>query len=179
MKTQTRYTPTARALHWLMAALILGCFAVGIIMTDWPFSPRKLQVYAWHKWAGVTVFVLLWVRLAWRLRHRPPAPPTTMNALQVRLANGVHHLLYVLMLAVPLTGWLMSSAKGFPTVWFGLLPLPDLIGKHEAAANALETAHTVLAWSIVVLAAGHASAALQHHFIHRDDVLTRMLPGRR
>lgn len=179
MPNPIRYTRIAQSVHWLMAILILGCFAVGLVMTDWPFSPRKLQVYSWHKWAGVTVFVLLWVRLAWRVTHRPPPAPTSMSALQVRAANGVHHLLYVLMLAVPLTGWLMSSAKGFPTVWFGVVPLPDLLGKSDSAAEWLENAHALLAWAIVLLAAGHAAAALKHHFIDRDDVLRRMLPGRR
>ena len=118
------YTPVAKGLHWLMAALILGLAALGIVMHEMPLSPLKLELYAWHKWFGVTVFLLVWLRLAWRLTHRPPAPPATLSAPLQSLAHAGHALLYVLMIVIPLSGWLMSSAKGVQTVWFGLVPCP-------------------------------------------------------
>ena len=173
-----KYTRTAIGLHWLLALGLSCSFCLGLYMSDLPLSPQKLQFYSWHKWAGVTLFLLVLVRLAWRLRHRPPELPP-MPALLRRAATGMHHLLYLLMFAIPLSGWLMSSAKGFQTVWFGVLPLPDLLQKDVELGKSLAQVHECLNWSLLVLVLAHAGAALKHHFIDRDDVLTRMLPGRR
>lgn len=172
-----RYTPTAIALHWLIAFALFGLFGLGLYMTGLSLSPTKLKLYSWHKWAGVTVFVLVLVRLGWRLRHRPPALPESMPAVLRLAAAGAHVALYALMLAIPLSGWLMSSAKGFQTMWFGVLPLPDLVAKDPALGDALATLHMSLNWLLAALVVGHAGAALKHHFIDRDTVLTRMLPG--
>lgn len=172
------YTPVAKTLHWLMAILLFGLLALGFIMTDLPLSPRKLQLYAWHKWAGVTVFLLLLVRLAWRATHRPPPLPDHMPKVMQFAAHAGHALLYGLMAAIPLSGWLMSSAKGFQTVWFGVLPIPDLLEKNQELGNLLQTVHLSLNLLLVAVLAGHIGAALKHHFIDRDDVLTRMLPAR-
>lgn len=170
------YTPTAKALHWLMAALLFGLLALGFYMHDLPLSPAKLQLYAWHKWAGVGAFLLVLARLAWRLGHVPPALPASM-AKPLRLAAHAGHLaLYGLMLAIPLSGWLMSSAKGFQTVWFGVLPIPDLLDKDKELGSLLQTVHSGLNLLFVVTLAGHIGAALKHHFIDRDDILIRMLP---
>ena len=171
-----RYSLTAVRLHWLMALMIVGLFGVGLYMTGLKLSPQKLQLYSWHKWAGVTVFVLAIARLAWRIGHRPPPDPAGMPRWQVVAAHGVHHLLYLLMFAIPLSGWLMSSAKGFQTVWFGVLPLPDLLDKDKALGDLLQTVHMLLNYSLAALVAAHAGAALKHHFLDRDDVLVRMLP---
>ena len=176
MDRPAAYTLTAVRLHWLVALAIAGTFAVGIYMHDLPLSPHKLQVYSWHKWAGVTIFLLVLVRLAWRITHRPPAEPDSMPAWQRTAAAATHHTLYVLMLAVPITGWLMSSAKGFQTVWFGILPLPDLVSKDKELGDALRDVHEVLNFTMAALVAAHAGAALKHHFMDRDDVLVRMLP---
>ncbi len=127
----------------------------------------------------MTVFILVLVRLAWRIGHKPPALPAHMPAIERLAAHAGHHLLYVLMLAIPLSGWLMSSAKGFQTVWFGVLPLPDLLAKDKALGNLLETVHVVLNYTLIAVLLGHVGAALKHHFIDRDDVLTRMLPRRK
>jgi cytochrome b561 len=171
-----RYTATAKALHWLMAVLFFGLLALGFYMHDLPLSPQKLQLYSWHKWAGVSVFVLALVRLAWRITHRPPALPASM-AKPLRLAAHAGHLaLYALMFAIPLSGWLMSSAKGFQTVWFGILPLPDLLTKDKALGDLLHSVHTALNLVFIGVIAGHTGAALKHHFIDKDDILTRMLP---
>lgn len=172
----TRYTATAKTLHWAMAILIFGLLALGFYMHDLPLSPEKLKLYSWHKWAGVCAFLLVLVRLAWRAAHRPPPLPATMPAHLQFAAHAGHFLLYALMLAIPLSGWLMSSAKGFQTVWFGVLPIPDLVGKDKELGDLLQSVHMVLNLVFAIAIAGHIGAALKHHFIDRDDILTRMLP---
>jgi len=139
-------------------------------------SPEKLQYFSWHKWAGVTVFMLVWLRLVWRLISPPPAYPEGMSLNVKRLASAGHVALYALMVIIPITGWLMSSAKGVPTVWFGVLPLPDLISKDKALGELLQEVHGTLSWIMVILIAGHVAAALKHHFIDKDDTLRRMAP---
>jgi len=170
------YTATAKTLHWLIALLLPGLLALGFYMHDLPLSPEKLQLYSWHKWAGVSVFVLVIVRLAWRVTHQPPPLPAGMPKVQQWMAHVGHFALYVLMLAIPLSGWLMSSAKGFQTVWFGLLPIPDLLGKDKALGDLLLTVHLSLNLTLIAVLLGHVGAALKHRFIDKDDVLRRMLP---
>ena len=172
------YTKTAKALHWLMAALLFGLLALGFYMQDLPLSPEKLQLYSWHKWAGVTAFLLVAFRLFWRLAHRPPALPASMPKRMQFAAHAGHLLLYGLMIAIPLSGWLMSSAKGFQTVWFGVLPIPDLLGRDKALGELLQGVHLGLNLLLVGVLLGHLGAALKHHFVDRDDILTRMLPRR-
>lgn len=171
-----RYTTAALLLHWLMALLLTILFAVGLYMVDLPLSPQKLKIYSWHKWAGVTAFLLVLLRLAWRFGHPAPALPKTMPAWQKSAAHGMHHLLYLLMIAIPISGWLMSSAKGFQTVYFGVLPLPDLVAKNRELGKTLEEVHEVLANGLALLVLAHIGAALKHHLLDRDDVLSRMLP---
>lgn len=175
--TPARYTGTAIALHWLIALALLAIFGLGVYMQDLPLSPAKLKFYSWHKWAGVTVFLLVAVRLGWRLTHAVPALPAAIPAPQRLLAGAIHGLLYLLMFAIPLSGWLMSSAKGFQTVWFGLVPLPDLVAKDAALGDSLQALHFALNMVLAGLVVVHAAAALKHHFVDRDDILTRMLPG--
>lgn len=170
------YTRTAIALHWLTAVLILAALPLGLTMTEMPLSPQKLKFYAWHKWLGVTVFLLVVLRLAWRATHRPPPLPASVPAWQRSAANVTHWLLYALMLAIPLSGWLMSSAKGFQTVYLGLVPIPDLLAKDEALGESLATLHAVLAYSLMVLLTVHVAAAVKHHWVDRDEVLGRLLP---
>ena len=174
----TQYTVTAKFLHWLMALALTAVFVLGVYMHDLPFSPMKLKLYSWHKWAGVCLFLLVFIRLAWRVAHRPPALPEHMKGLERLIAHGGHHVLYLLMILIPLSGWLMSSAKGFQTVLFGVLPLPDLLEKNEALGELLQQLHMGLNFFFAFVVIGHAAAAFKHHFIDKDDVLTRMLPSR-
>jgi cytochrome b561 len=171
----TAYTSTAIALHWLAGVLILCGFALGISLQDLPLSPQTLRLYGYHKWIGITVFLLAAMRLAWRVAHPPPAPET-MPAWQHRAAAAAHAFLYALMLVIPLSGWIYSSAAGVQVVYLGLVPLPDLVPKDKALANALKAVHGTLNYALLALVTVHAGAALKHHWVDRDDVLRRMLP---
>ncbi|MCB1916445.1 MAG: cytochrome b [Rhodocyclaceae bacterium] len=172
----TRYDPVAITLHWLVAIVIVCNFALGVYMHELPLSPWKLKIYSWHKWAGVSAFLLVALRLAWRRFHTPPPMPESMPAWQRQLAQHGHHLLYLLMFAVPISGWLMSSALGVQTVYFGALPIPDLLDKDKELGEVLKQVHEALNLGMAAIVLGHAGAALKHHYLDRDDVLTRMLP---
>lgn len=174
--TSERYHPLSIALHWLMAFLLIGLCVMGWMLADLPFSPRKLQWYSWHKWAGVTAFLLVIVRLLWRWQHTPPPLDAHMDPLTMRLAHWGHAGLYVLMIVIPLSGWLMSSAKGFQTVWFGVLPLPDVIAPNEIYATVLTQLHVTFTTLLALLVAAHVAAALKHHWLDRDQTLRRMRP---
>mgnify|MGYP001765934281 CR=1 FL=1 len=174
----SEYARTAKALHWLMAALLFGLLALGFYMHDLPLSPEKLKLYSWHKWAGVSAFLLVGFRLFWRFTHRPPALPDSMPKIMQFAAHAGHLALYLLMIAIPLTGWLMSSAKGFQTVYFGVLPIPDLLDKNKELGDLLALVHKSLNLLFIAVLAGHIGAALKHHFIDKDDILTRMLRKR-
>ncbi|MGD0960178.1 MAG: cytochrome b [Methylomonas sp.] len=168
------YTTIAICLHWLMALLLIALFAVGNYMSDLPLSPWKLQIYSWHKWAGVTAFLLVIIRLVWRFTHRPPELPATTSPAMRLAAHAGHAALYILMVAIPLSGWLMSSAKGFQTVYFGVLPIPDLLSKDKPLGEVLQIVHQSLNYLLLALVAGHAGAALKHRFFDKDEVLSRM-----
>jgi cytochrome b561 len=175
--TMLRYTRTAMLLHWLVAILILGMFGLGIYMADLPLSPQKLKLYSYHKWAGITVLLLALARLAWRIGHVPPPLPASQPQWQQFAAHAGHGLLYVLIFAAPLSGWMMSSALGFPVVWFGVLPLPDLIDKNKEIGELLKLVHRYLNYTFLVVVTGHALAAIKHQWLDRDGTLSRMLPA--
>jgi len=173
-----RYTRPAIILHWLIALLILCGFCVGLYMTGLKFSPTKLSLYSYHKWIGVSVFTLAVLRALWRLTHTPPALPATMPDWQRAFAGALHLLLYVLILVIPLTGWLYSSAAGVPTVPFGIsaLQLPDLLDRNKEMADSLRFLHMTLNYTLATLVALHVAAAFKHQFIDKDGLLSRMNP---
>jgi cytochrome b561 len=177
-----RYTRMAMALHWLLALAIPGIFGVGLYMADLPFSPQRLKLYNWHKWAGVTFLLLTMLRLVWRVTHRPPELPSAvvraMPSWQTRAYHATHHLMYTLFFAVPLMGWAYSSAAGFPMVLFGHIAVPDFVGPDKALAELIKPLHALFAWSLMGLAALHVAAAFKHQWVDRDGLLQRMLPGR-
>lgn len=177
MPSTPRYTGPAIALHWLLALALFGLFGMGLYMTGLSMSPTRLKLYNWHKWAGVTVLVLSFLRLAWRLTHRPPAD-APMPAWQARAAHAAHVALYVLFFAVPLAGWAYSSAAGFPVVWFGVLPLPDLIAPNRELAEAIKPLHRILAYTMAAIVLVHVAGALKHQWVDRDGLLRRMWPAR-
>ena len=174
--TLERYAPTAIALHWLIALLILVTLPLGLYMSDLPLSPYKLKLYSWHKWIGITVLMLAIFRVLWRASHTPPRLSDLTPRWQRIASNAVHILLYVLLFAIPLSGWLMSSAKGVQTVWFGVVPLPDLVGKDKALGELLTTVHGTLNYILMGLIVIHIAAAIKYHFIDRDATLRRILP---
>ena len=174
-----KYSGVAIVLHWLIGLMILTSLSVGLYMVDLSLSPTKLRLYSWHKWAGVTIFMLVLIRCWWRLSHTPPPLPDTMPHWQRIAANASHTLLYALMIVIPLSGWLMSSAKGFQTVYFGVLPLPDLLQKNKELGDTLALVHKTLNFTMIGVVILHAGAALKHHFIDKDDILRRMLPSKR
>lgn len=171
--TARRYTTTAIVLHWLMALLIFAVLPLGLYMHDLKLSPTKLQLYSYHKWIGVTLLLLAVLRVLWRITHKPPA--ILMPRWQHLASSAVHFLLYGLFIAIPMSGWLMSSAKGVQTVWFGVLPLPDLIDKDKALGHLLGAVHESLSYTLLALVALHIAAALKHQLIDRDNLISRML----
>ncbi len=172
------YTRTAVGLHWVIALLIFAAFPLGLYMHGLPLSPTKLRLYNYHKWIGVSVVVLAMLRVALHVRRspRPPDMPATTPKWEQVAAQAMHYLLYVLIFAGPLTGWLTSSAQGFQTVWFGVMPLPDLVGRNKELANLLSEIHQNLNYAMLALVGVHIAAALKHHFITRDDTLANMIP---
>ena len=172
-----RYSNTAIALHWLIALLVIGAFALGLVMTDIPgLTPTKLRYYSWHKWAGVTVLALAALRLLWRLRHRPPALPASTPAWQQRAAHWLHALLYLLIFAVPVSGYAFTLAAGVPVVYLGVLPLPVLFDADPALKPVLRSVHYWLDMTLAAVVLMHIGAALKHHFVDRDGLLARMSP---
>lgn len=172
-----RYTRTAILFHWLIALLIIGTFSLGLVMTDIAgITPTKLRYYSWHKWAGVTIFALAVLRLLWRLNNAPPTYPPGMPIWQKAAAHGLHALLYVLIFAVPLSGYFYTLSAGIPVVYFGLFELPVLIEANAALKPVLREVHF---WLNMVLAGAvgiHVAAALKHQLIDRDGIMRRMLP---
>lgn len=174
-----RYTRTAIALHWLIALLVIANFTLGLVMVDIPgLTPTKLRYFSWHKWAGVTILLFATVRLLWRLSHPAPPYPAGMAPWQKSAARAVHAGLYVLLFAVPLSGYFYSLAAGVPVVYFGVIELPVLIGKSPALKEPLEELHFWLNMLLATFVAVHVLGALKHQFIDRDGLLRRMLPWR-
>jgi cytochrome b561 len=174
--TSGRYTAVAQGLHWLIAGLIVTQFVLAIAADDLPLGAHKLALLARHKSFGMTVLMLAALRLLWRLKNSPPDLPSGMTPLERVLARSTHVAFYVLLFAMPMTGWLMSSAKNYSVSWFGLFTWPNLIGKNETAFDLLRTTHHILSYILFAIAVLHILAALKHHFWNKDDVLLRMLP---
>jgi len=175
--TAERYGAVAQLLHWTIAALVLVQFALGVTAQDLPLGMERLIVLSRHKALGMTVFALVLLRLAWRqCSPAPPPPPADLHALPRRLAGATHGLLYALLLAMPVMGWISSSASNLTVTWFGLFAFPDLVAPHPGFAELAKEIHANLAWLLSAVVIVHVSAALWHHGVRRDDVLWRMLP---
>jgi cytochrome b561 len=172
----TRYSAVAQAFHWIIAALIVTQFVLANLEDDLPIGAHKLALLARHKSFGMTVLMLAILRLLWRLKNPPPDLPSGMSPLERKLARATHIAFYVLLFAMPITGWMMSSAKNYSVSWFGLFTWPNLIGKSETAFNILHATHETLSDILFAIAVLHILAALKHHFWNKDDVLLRMLP---
>lgn len=176
--TKFTYGPVSKLFHWVMALLVIGMLCLGFYMgTLHHINPEKVRLVGLHKSFGLTVFSLAVLRVAWRFMNPSPLLPTDMKWYEKAAARLGHLALYVLILAMPLTGWAMSSASGFTPSFFGLFTVPDIVHTHShALAHQLGGVHKTLAWCLLTVLCLHALAALYHHFIRRDNVLRRMLP---
>lgn len=171
-----RWGAVSQSFHWLIVLLLIAQGTVGLLMGDMARGPDKIAVYAFHKSVGITILALAVARLLWRLyAGRPAAVPGT-PPWQERMASLMHGLLYALLFAVPISGWVLNSASGFPLQWFGLFNLPSIAGRDHDLHELAESMHEWLFWALVVLAAAHATAAVYHHLFQRDATLARMLP---
>ncbi len=181
--TRNGYGIVAIAFHWTMAVLMVGLFVLGKYMVGLdPMAPDTFALYQWHKSFGFVVLALAVLRLAWRFANPAPKLPAGMPAIERLAAHLGHFGLYALLLALPLSGWLMVSASpwGIPTVLFEVLPVPHLpvpgaLGDKPAAEALLKELHEMLGFALLLLVVLHVAAALKHHFLNRDDVLRRMV----
>ena len=171
-----RYGAVAQALHWTIAALIVVQFVLAKLAEHLPLGIEKLILLARHKSFGMTILMLAVLRLAWRVANPPPPLPSGMTRAARTTAGVTHAAMYVLLFAMPLSGWLMSSAKNYSVSWFGLFTWPNLIGPDEAAFRLLRETHGILSNLLLAIVILHVLAALKHHFWDQDDVLRRMLP---
>jgi cytochrome b561 len=171
------YAKSAIAMHWIIALLIFAAFGLGLYMTDIPgFTPTKLKLFSYHKWIGITVLIFAVLRVLWRLTHPAPGPVPGMPKWQHAAAEAAHLGLYLLILAVPLTGYLLSVAAGVKVVYLGLWELPMPFDKSDALKDIFSMAHEWLNWTMAAIVVLHILAALKHHVVDRDGTLRRMVP---
>ena len=176
--TRARWGAVSQLLHWLIVALIAVQVTLGLIGLELPLGMDKLATLARHKSIGITLLALAALRLLWRWMNPVPVLPGNLRPYERLLAHFTHASLYALLFALPLTGWIMSSARGFPVSWFNLVQLPNPVSKSDTLYHAMVEVHAVLAVSLGVILALHVAAALKHHFVLKDDTLRRMLPAR-
>ncbi len=173
--TATDWGSLSKTFHWLIVLLLLTQATIGLTMGDMPRETR-ITMIGLHKSIGITILMLAIARLVWVLFAGRPGPVPGVSRWQHRLAQAGHGLLYLLLFAVPLSGWLMGSYGGRPTEWFGLFELPRLVAENAAAQERMEERHELLFWLLALVATGHLVAALYHHVFNRDATLVRMLP---
>ena len=174
--TRDRWGAISQLLHWLIVVLIALQATLGLTGIMLPLGVEKLAVLATHKSIGITILALAALRLLWRWLNPTPPLPSNLKPYERLLAHFTHKGLYVLLFAMPLTGWIMSCARGFPVSWYNLFELPNLAPKSEALYDAMVVTHAILASSLAVIVALHIAGALKHHFVLKDDTLRRMLP---
>ncbi len=175
--TREAWGSVTRALHWLMALLILAMFVLGWVAVNYPMSPTKLKLFIWHKSIGLTLLGLVVVRIAWRIANATPAPPLETSTTERRLARTGHAFLYLLMIAMPVSGYVINSTANFPFRYFGGMKVPNLIPTNELWQGAAETVHLAAFWIFLLIISIHVLAAVRHHVIKKNNVLIRMLPG--
>jgi cytochrome b561 len=174
--TPARWGIISQLLHWLIVVMIITQVILANIAEDLPIGMKKLAMFARHKSVGITIFGLALLRLLWRWANPTPLLPTTLQPYERALAGLTHAGLYIVLFAMPLTGWMMTSARGFPVSWFGFFQLPDFVPKNDALYNAMKETHDTLALALYAIVSLHVAGALKHHFFMKDDVLRRMLP---
>jgi cytochrome b561 len=173
----TGYDPTARTLHWLTAAIVLFMLAAGIYMLNGPEGPLADTLYELHRSFGIVLIPIVLARIVWRARHPAPPLPADIPAPQRAVAHLVHGILYGLLIAQPLVGWIGTSAYRAPMTLFWLVPVPPIWPENRAFSEWLFAVHKAIGIAFLVLIAMHVGGALFHHFIRRDTVLMRMVRG--
>lgn len=166
----------AKFFHWTVALLVLAQFALGPAAVIWRLSPLKLNLFVWHKSIGILILLLMGLRLVWRITQQSPALPDTMPAWERHSAHFNHALLYAILVAMPFSGWVINSAANIPFRIFWSIPLPAIVAPDKALAELSARVHLLLFFALLVLLLLHVGAALRHHWVRRNDLLTRMLP---
>jgi cytochrome b561 len=174
--TTVRWGAVSQLLHWLIVALIIVQITLASMADDLPLGVKKLALLARHKSFGITILGLAVLRLLWRWMNPTPPLPNTLKPYERVLASFTHAGLYILLFALPLTGWMMSSARRFAVSWFGFIQLPDFVPQSKPLYDAMLETHETLVWVLYVIVALHVLGALKHHFMLKDNVLRRMLP---
>lgn len=177
--TTDSYGSVTKTLHWLIALLVLGMLIVGFVMASLPEGPTQHSLIAWHKSIGMTLLLLMVIRLGWRFANPPPALPATVPHWEHLAARSLQNLFYLLLFAMPISGWVMSSLGGHSVMVWGWFNAALPVAQNKQMADNVWTAHVVIAWVIIGCLALHIAAALKHHFIEKNNVLRRMLPGYR
>jgi cytochrome b561 len=176
MTDRLQYGTTAKVLHWLVLALLLVQYLIGWLMPDIHKGMKPGAAMTFHISFGILILLLIVLRFAWRLAH-PVAPESSLSPTQRRSSEAVHWLLYALVLATTVSGWVFASFRGWGVSLFFLVPLPMLASENAAAAEAFDGWHQAMEWTLLALIVIHVASALAHRFIYRDSIMQRMLPG--
>jgi cytochrome b561 len=174
MTARLQYGTTAKVFHWLIVALLLAQYLIGWLMPDIHRGPPGAPMI-FHISVGMTILLLIVLRLAWRLAH-PVAPESSLPQWQRLSSEAVHWLLYALVLATTITGWLFASFRGWSISFFYLAPMPMLASENSAAVKTVDGLHQAMEWTLLVVIGIHVAVALAHVFIYRDRIMQRMLP---
>ena len=173
--TEKSYGGVSQILHWGMFALIISLFVIANLMKGTPIGPEKFQLYGLHKSLGLSLFIILLGRIFWRISNATPKDAGA-PAWENFAAHGLHIALYAVLLIMPISGMLMTFAGDHPVSWFGLIDMPNLIGKNEALETTAKFIHGTAAKVMMLMVAGHVGAALFHKFVRKDGIMQRMLP---
>lgn len=172
-----RYGIISQTLHWIIVVFVSIQFVVGSIAADLPLGMQRLILLSRHKSIGMTIFILMILRLLWRLSNQVPLLPAGMSSHEQRLARLIHWLFYILLLCIPVAGWINSSASNLTVSWFGIFNWPDLVEPDKYIATIAKGTHKILVWTLLAIISLHTMAALRHHFILKNNILIRMIPG--
>jgi cytochrome b561 len=176
--TENSWGAPAKLFHWTMAVLIFVQLGLGWAAASWRLSPLKLNLFVWHKSLGILILMLVALRILWRLGNPAPGLPSDTPPWERRAARLSHGLLYALMVAMPVTGWIANSAANVPFSVFWLVPLPAIVGPSKAVEDLATLTHFTLFVLLALVLVAHIGAALRHHYVKRNNVLARMLPGK-
>ena len=175
MTDRLQYGTTAKVLHWLVVALLLVQYLIGWLMPDIHRGMKPGDAMTYHISVGIVILLLILARLAWRITH-PVAPESSLPPWQRLSSEAMHWLLYLLVLATTISGWLFASFRGWGVPYFYLVPMPMLASDNPAAGKAIDGLHQAMEWSLLIVIGIHVAAALAHIFIYRDRIMQRMLP---